>query len=304
MARGWLMALAPLLACQAGVDAPVGLREPIVVHGAQLHQGSLPLAPNGPAVTSVDVASSIWRIGSYGRPVAGRVGQGATAVALRLDDAGSGPWVLPLLGPDPLNDNELTFRAEVDLAHDVTPGIHVLLLRAVDVTGASGPAFELKSCVPSPWPDNLNACNPKAMPPDTVVTVTWNSDADLDLTVRQPDGAWISGKSPLAGKAATEPTQGRHERDIGANCAAEGVRRESISWPEAPAGSLMLAYLRPFAACGTTATTALVQVLRREAGPVPETWRQVEVARKSVQFLASEFDGGAQPPIYVLPVQF
>ena len=64
-------------------------------------------------------------------------------------------------------------------------------------------------CVDGVIPDNFNVCAPNLPPPAAVLSLDWDTAADLDLQVTTPDGKLVDAK---------HPTTARHGR---------GRRRES-----------------------------------------------------------------------------
>lgn len=60
---------------------------------------------------------------------------------------------------------------------------------------------------------------------DVQVTVAWDTDADVDLHVVDPEGVeiyWANRQSPSGGQL---------DLDSNAACAGDNVRNENISWP-------------------------------------------------------------------------
>ena len=68
---------------------------------------------------------------------------------------------------------------------------------------------------------------------DVQVTVAWDTDADVDLHVVDPEGSEIYWAS------RTSPSGGELDLDSNAACAGDNVRNENISWPigTAPQGA-------------------------------------------------------------------
>ena len=117
----WLaLAATALLACSEETLTR-GLDQPLRVESAQFREGDLPglppltreessagVAPKSPHVTSIDITGLSIVAGEGEKTIRGRVTTDASAVALRFAGAGDGYWVLPVGGPDPINNGETT----------------------------------------------------------------------------------------------------------------------------------------------------------------------------------------------------
>ncbi|MFY0534600.1 hypothetical protein [Nannocystis pusilla] len=189
------------------------------------------------------------------------------------------------------------------------PGVHTLLLAAIDEAGRRGPAFELEVCVRDDGlPDNLNACDATIPPPALVITLEWDQDVDLDLVVETPGGKKIAHATPTSGeKVETEvpagvvkdPTTGRLVRDSNAGCAIDGRNSESVVFQEPPARGTYLIYADLFDACGAPGTLFSAAVYRRvEQGD--GTFALVEDARTGGALVDLQATGGGQTPLYVM----
>ncbi len=114
--------LATSVAACSGERSGSGLGEPIRVRNGAFKLGALP-GPLGPGpgvtVTAIESASTVLRPGQGEKTLGGRASIGTVAVAVGLAElaaprsSGSGYWVFPAEGPDPLNNNELGWQALV-----------------------------------------------------------------------------------------------------------------------------------------------------------------------------------------------
>lgn len=90
---GWIFVLA---GCTGELEQQVGLFEPIRVPAGEFIEEEIVEVGSGPAVTSIAAASGILSVGQQGRSLVGRTTADAYAVALRLEDVGTGWWVRPV----------------------------------------------------------------------------------------------------------------------------------------------------------------------------------------------------------------
>lgn len=98
---------------------------------------------------------------------------------------------------------------------------------------------------------------------DVQVNITWDSRADLDLHVLDPQGAEIY----WAGR--TSPSGGRLDLDSNAGCASDGPRAENIYWATglvAPHGDYIVR-VDNWSSCGVTATNYVVTVNAKGKAP-------------------------------------
>lgn len=247
----WGVTVLPV-AC-GGVDDASALGEPLVLRSpaASFKPGPLPGLPPGseaaglPTVTFVEVHTPIFfpQIGE--RTLPGRASPGTVAVAVRFADHGSGYWTLPVGSPDATNNHEMTWEFGIGIDH-LPSGFHTLLFVAIDADGQAGVQRSLQICLASPLPDNLNSCEPSIDPPSAVLSLSWDTGADLDLEVFTPSGEEVKSRSPVIGGSKDN---GYIDRDAHQGCNPAGVRRESLIWPNRPAPGMYLVYVNMFDAC-------------------------------------------------------
>lgn len=265
------IAIAPF-ACD-GQPLSNGAREPLRVRGAQFVRGDLPGTPPLPApdaeapeagadagpvgppplnvVTTVETANNVVLPGAAAKKITGRTTASAVAIALRLVDLGTGYWVQPLGTSDPQAPGELTFDTSIDFDVSISPGYHLLRFAAVDANGGSGVERDVKLCFASRVPDNLNACEPTIAPPEAVIALQWDADADLDLQVTTPDGRVVEPKHPttvLVDAGRPGPEVGLIDRDSLGSCVPDGLRQENLVFQQRPKGTFSLA-VNLFDAC-------------------------------------------------------
>ncbi len=305
IAMSW--ALAP--SC-GGETAALGLGEPIQVKTAVFKAGALPgvaVAPGepaapGPSVTAILSLSGLATAGQAGKALSGRTSTDAAAIAVGFDGAGSGYWLQPVGFPDPVNAGELTFDMIVDLAPTVPTGLQNLRFVAIDAAGQAGGQVSSELCIGGEIPDNFNACDPSLPPPPAVITLSWDTAADLDLEVVTPDGRVVDPKHPsTAGKGATAAAiaaGGTFDGDAQAGCRALGRRRETLLWKQPPASGTYLLRVNMFDACGASSARFEVGVYTPE--PTGDTTSAL-VARQQLHglLLAQQANGGAGPGLYL-----
>lgn len=274
----------------SGVESRSALGEPIRVQNASFKEGRLPAGSGAkPEITALDTASTVVRPRQSGKSFSGRASPDTVAVALAFADLGTGYWGVPVGGPDPANGGELDWGAIVDFGENILAGKHDLAVVAIDAAGHPGVARTLSLCVAGATPDNLSACVPDAKPPATVVSLTWDSAAALDLVVAAPDGSILSSKRPAAGADG-----GVIDRDSNSACAFDGIQREDLVFQSAPPPGSYLVYANLFSACGHAPVHFRVAVT--QAGVVTLT--------RDGTLLAVNANGGATLGTFVTEVAF
>lgn len=290
-----------------GQSQSSGLDEPIRVLGGQFFEGELPgsppltsqgATPETPTVTSVDGASGVVRRGDD-RSLRGRVSGDAHAVAVRFANLGTGYWVVPVGSPDAAFPGEFSFHMSAELSRSLPPGSHDLLFAAIGEGERSGTQRRVGLCVPQPFPDNLNACDPRREPPNLVVTLAWDVDADVDLQVLTPAGVLVDAKNPRTAGADAEESVGMLDQDAGAGCALDGLRRESLVFTEPPPPGEYRVYANLFDPCRQRVARFTAAIYTAEAGDEPDTFRQVERFRSSGELLSVQANGGKQIGLFV-----
>lgn len=280
MRTGIILSFAALLvsAC-TGVPSTVGLEEPIRIREGAHHEGPLPGSPlsdggmpDAPSITSIDTPNAVLTIGQAGKVLSGRTSTDAYAVAVAFLDLGSAHYVLPVGAPDPTNGGEFSFIATADFGRDIPPGLHTIGFVAIDAAGRAGTQATLSVCVLPDVPDNFNACDPSTFsPPDTVISLAWSNDVDLDLIVVTPEGKVVSAKRPstfavdggaVPSSALSSPQTGILTRDSNGQCVLDGVRRESLVFQGAPPPGTYRVYANLFASCDRLSTDFRLAVYR------------------------------------------
>lgn len=305
------LALAVLAAC-SGESGKSGLGEPLLVRNATFKEGPLPGAPatdggdsDGVTITAIETSSTVLRPGQGEKTLTGRASVGAVAVALALGDLGHGYWLLPVDGPDPLNNGELGWQVLLEIARSVPPGKRDLRIVAVDAAGRAGTQRSLSVCVPGLVPDNLNACDPKIAPPAAVVSLTWDTPVDLDLVAVGPNGNVIDpkhsrGSVVVDAGASVPPTL---DRDSNAACSLDLVQTENLVFTEIPPPGSYLVFVNLFDACGHAPVHFKVSVYSRQA-KADGTFELALAETKSGTLTDVAANGGSEIGTYVTEVAF
>ena len=210
-----LLALLENAACD-GVSADRGLDAEMVVSGAQFFAGAMPAAAAGPAVVSFDLSSNALYAGEIDKPLRGALAPAATSAAIGL--AGDrGYWVVPAGLPEIAAPGFPTFDVTVSFAETLRPGSYELVVRAVDDLSHFGaPEARELTARAAPQPEGA-----------LIVSLRWDTEADLDLHVTLPGGATIW-------KGDTTDSGGSLDVDANASCVLGGRRQEDIVWKDAP----------------------------------------------------------------------
>lgn len=254
--------------------------EPVEVQGGQFFSGAMPTG-TGPAVDFINTSSSVFLAGAMNKTLNGDADMGATAVLLRFADLGSGYWSVPVGMPDvTVTTGMLTWSATCNFSEDIPAGPHPLVFNAIDATGNAGPA---------PGPNQTETLTFGSVVPkgDVVISLTWDSAADLDLHLIAPDGTELDPQHPNSA-AMREPDGGLPpgtavlDRDANASCVQDGNPEEDAVFAGAPAPGTYIVRVDMFSACGAPAADFVVTV--RVHGAVTQTTRGI--------LQAADADGG------------
>ncbi len=253
--KGVLFSLLLLAAgCDDGVSATSGLGEPLRVRGGQFFEGKIPAATGGPEVLTVDSQNNLITQGQAGKKLAGVARKGATSVATRFEDLGTGYWIIPVGPADPQSEGDLTWETVMDFNSALAPGKHPLLLAASDASGAFGPTRDLPILVQALTPEGA-----------AVITLSWDSTADLDLHVIGPNGKETDPKHITTAfdlDGGLPPGAGSIDRDANAGCGQNGYRTESLVFVDPPAPGVYQIRVDMFDACAAPAASFVVTARR------------------------------------------
>jgi hypothetical protein len=229
-----VLGLALALACTNGVQADSGTDAYMQMPGAQFVRGPMPAgSASGPGVLSITlVNSNIWP-GLDDFQVAGILKPSANAAAIGLR-GDVGYWIVPGGTPGVTTPADPSFSHTAAFSLGIVPGTYTLVVHAVDANGNFGlPATEILT-------EENNPLNPPAKGA-LVVTLTWDTEANLSLHVVDPTGAEIywgnqSSQPPFSFDQVDGGSYGYIDYDSNANCVIDGLRREDVIWPGDDAG--------------------------------------------------------------------
>lgn len=271
-----------LAGCDEGESATRGITEPIQVRYpregdraqvlAQFFPGALPEGTTkGPELRPPQTQNNTLFAGQSNKKITGDVAKGTNGIALRLADLGSGYWLIPASAPDPAPQipGDLTWEADCDFSAGIPLGTHDLELSAVDVNGVWGPKKTQTLTVDSAVPRGK-----------LVISLVWDSTADLDLHVILPDGRNVGPKNPVTmlpdGGSGTNndpynfpPGTGLFDRDSNSRCVPDNLREEDLVFSEAPPPGPYFLYVDMFSSCSAPSADFVLTV--RQDGKVTET---------------------------------
>jgi hypothetical protein len=221
-----------------GASSGTGLDSLMRASGAQYAPGELmsDMTAPGPTVAFVQTNSTVITAG-LSRNIAGSATSTATAVQIGLsgDDA---HWIIPTGTMDTDNPGNFTFQTTLSFSQNLPVGMRTLVFRAVDEDGQVGASHDLAVRVQSPVPQGT-----------LVVSLDWDTEADLDLHVTVPNATdpgnpvIVWAKSPLAlpvadamgnpivHNSAQIAAAGALDYDSNAQCVIDGRRQENLIFP-------------------------------------------------------------------------
>lgn len=255
-----------LLGCE-GASAQSGTTGYLRIQGAQYVPGELDQSEHdaAPVVRVPDSRNNTVYRGIPKKTVSGTVGPGSASVLIGLQ-GDTGHWVLPVASMDVAAPGDFTFSGQIALSQSTPLGPATLLLRAVSQKGEIGPVYK------QAW-----KITEIAVSGGLVISLDWDTEADLDLRVTAPNAAgkeveiWSRKTSTVIKPAPGEPalteadlaTVGRLDMDSNSQCLIDGRRQENVYWPTkpAPANQLYTVRVDAFSLCGEAFAHWRVRVL-------------------------------------------
>jgi hypothetical protein len=300
--RVWpLLSLLALFSLQPGCEgasAQSGTASFLRIQGAQYVPGELDPSDRqaAPEVHRIDSQNNSVYRGIAGKSVGGSVGPGSTAVLIGLQ-GDSGHWILPVQSFDQSSPGDLVFSGKASLSPLTPLGPVDVIYRAVNAAGDIGPISSQQ------W-----KVTDTAVSGQLIISLDWDSEADLDLRVTAPDATgkeveiW-SRKTSAAVKPgpgelpSTEEdlaSVGRLDFDSNSQCVLDGRQQENVYWVTKPARANQLYTVRvdAFSMCGETLAHWRVRVLLDDA--------EVLSARGQMGDSDTRFDHGPGAGLQVL----
>ena len=271
-----LLAATFVISC-AGQEPGASVSEPLRIDGAQYFSGTLPgsapledatQAPKGePTVNAVDLVGLTVAPGQP-KNIAGRASANTVAIGIALPELSHGYFTVPVGAKDlGSSSGEFGWTAQLGFGINLPPGPIELALVAIDKHDHAGPKTAMELCALPPYPDNLNACSKTSKPPYLIVSLGWDSLADLDLRVVTPEGKIVGAKAPTtsnpqgssdaqSGDITADANNGVLDKDARANCTKAGLARENVAWQEKPSPGVYRVYVTLFDTCADGESTA------------------------------------------------
>jgi hypothetical protein len=226
-----------------------------VVAGATFNAGDLP-DDGGPSLLLTTSSSGSACAGGADKTMAGRATSEAYGVALRLKNAGSGYWVVPVGLPD-LVDPGIDWSLKFRFTRAAPLGDQSMLVAQTDGKGKFGAPTQVPFTVKSLLPDGKK-----------VISLVWHDHADLDLQVQSPSGKITSAKRPNTGDVPKDHKlpdggiegSGTLDRDSNARCVFDGLMEEDVVFTGDPTPGDYLVWVDLFDNCGEPSTTFELQL--------------------------------------------
>jgi hypothetical protein len=268
----------------SGASADNGLEARLRLTNAQFVPGALqPSSDATGPIAAANLGLAKFYPGIQNIPLGGYVQNGTSVLVGLADDVGH--WIVPAPLRDIANPDQYTFSTRMSLSPDAPNGMETLIIRGVDAAGEIGPS-EMHT---------LMVLDPAATA-DLVITLEWDTNADLDLHAvvpvdpavtlppdvdPVPSTVEVYAKAPIALPPSalydkTDPAfqgVGHLNRDSNANCVIDGKRQEQIIFTNpAPSGQYVVR-VDAFSMCGQASAQWKVSVTRGGADWVnPATW--------------------------------
>jgi hypothetical protein len=246
------VAAALALAGCSGAPSDAALDSLLRVANAQFYRGAPPSDVSGPMVVQLN-ASSVVYPGENDSVLGGLASPDTTAIALYLEGDG-GYWVINPTTTDPSNNFALIFNAALSFSPLLPEGAYTLVGRAIDLDGHAGPPFSSKLKV-------MDIGTPAPLS-TLLVSLRWDTEADLDLHLVIPDGTEIfsSKINSYPGPAPGElpgpndyQTGGILDADSNSTCVVDGRRVENIYWTQTPPKGHYIARVGTYSMCSEAA---------------------------------------------------
>jgi len=202
-------------------------------------------AADAPTVLGINVTTNIVFPGVVDRPLSGSA-KGSTAVLIGLP-GDIGHWIAPTGLPDTEVEGAFVFQARFSMSPllPLDPPDRMIVFRAVDAQGQVGPPLSQPikvKALASPLGISLDGL-------PIVITLQWDTEADLDLKVRVPNAVnptvpidvWTKHRVALPTPGPADPPYtdaevdkvGQLDYDSNANCVIDGLRQENVAFQEA-----------------------------------------------------------------------
>jgi hypothetical protein len=250
----------------SGADPSSGQQAYFTIPGAQYISGPIDITAHDPAptVSAPSAATLVVFPGVANKKISGSAGPNSTAVLVGLQ-GDVGHWVVPVQDPDVNTAGRYTFSFSASFS-PLTPagdgGLVQLIFRATTRDGKIGPAYAQSMTMDAPQIQGA-----------LVISLTWDTEADLDLHVDLPsDGdagvneIWSRKPSglPLGTVGATVDAglqSGYLDFDSNSMCIIDGRRAENVIFPSTPPSGRYIVRVDTFSLCAETTARWCVRAL-------------------------------------------
>jgi hypothetical protein len=276
-----------------GADPASGITAYMRASNAQFVAGDLPASTSSDfPVRAVNLINTTIYPGQENFGISGAVEGGISALIGLGGD--SGYWIVPAPQADPVNVGNYTFATSVTFSPLLPTGPQTLRLKGVAPDGQIGPELDFPLVATAPVPAGA-----------LVFTLTWDTQADLDLHVVIPNTAdptkpieiWSRtpvGLPPLGPAdppydTATTKAAPYLDLDSNAACVIDGRRQENVIFSLPPADNSFVPVPPPpgeyivrvdtFSMCGQAAAQWQVTVTDATNSlpvPNPASWESTD----------------------------
>ena len=312
----WLVLVA---GCNAA-SPDLGYDAVLQIPGAQFRPGAFPDAGGGPPVLDITPSHTTVVVGLLREQLIAHFDPGARGAILGVEGY-PGAWIVPVGSPDVTAPGEPRLVQTYGLAADAPRGPLTLEIAATDADGAIGAAATMQIVADDPPPAINGACSPTGTCPlgqacvDSVCTATlmvslvWDSTADLDLHVIDPLGGEAYAENPntwqmpAPGSAPPDPnaykTGGILDRDANARCVQDGQPAEDVSWQQPAPSGMYVVRVEPVAMCKDASARWYVAAYAADGSVIAEA-RGVSTA-SDVSYGTHGKGGGVTALTFALP---
>jgi hypothetical protein len=241
------VALLAVSGCDNGEVTDTGLGAMMRVIGARQYPEDLVAPDGGPELVTLTTANTQVRAGIQSKTFTGVAAKGAEVISLSFSGE-KGHWLVPTTNVSTENMQQVTFSAQASFSPRLKGGTYQVIARALDSQGRAGA------------PQSLDVTVVESIVPDgaLVVSLTWDTQSDLDLHVVTPDNTEL-----WAGKINTynPPTVGIIDPeqvaaggillfDSNSQCVLDGQREEDAVWTRTPPSGHYVVRVDTFSLCG------------------------------------------------------
>jgi hypothetical protein len=226
------------------------------VDGAQFYRGPMPAANGGPDVLQVTLQTTVVRVGMTDKPIVGTLDESAKAAAIGLD-GDVGYFIVQAGAPTFETPGKPSFKTSLAFSHALSVGAHAINVASVDANGRFG-ALDVTP---------ITVTDPNEPTGKLIVTLSWDTESDLDLHVVDPNGIEIykgninSYERPPPGSppdASAYLDGGILDFDSNAACVIDGLRREDVTWKNTPPSGHYLVRVDTYSLCSADSANWLV----------------------------------------------